>query len=725
MKKIVIIFIYIFICSICNHIDAQTTLYPVTFIPVKIDGKYLQNPWAGGINSAQPQLIDLNNDALLDLAIYEKSENKVLTFINVSTGGNPPQYLFSPDYAKYFPIPNSWMICKDYSCDGIADLFTYGELGEFDVYIGDFEADTIHFTRKQKGAYYTSGANSINVYATNIDKPSLIDVNGDGDLDYITFNVGGTNFQYYENLQQELSLPCDSLFFEFYHPCWGYILETGLNVQVVLNDTCSDSPMHREMKTLHVGSTIEVADINGDGNLDVLLGDISLNLLNYLKNGSSSTLASFLEQDIQYPSYDVPVALNYFPAPFVTDINQDGNKDLLVSPFDGVGGDNVQNIWYYQNNSSDSLLLEFKQKNYLTDNMLDFGEWAKPCIADVDGDGLKDILIANGGIRISGYTAPAQVIYLKNIGTREYPILTLVDSNFLNIQDLNILNLSISSSDYDNDSDDDLVLGLQDGTMLCYQNQGGIFTAKGNIKDISNVKIDVGQDATPCWADLNRDGKKDLIIGERNGNINYYICHDFSTLQYQFITDSLGKITTRTALIPYGYSSPTITDFDGDSKADLFTGSVLDTIYFYSNIAANITSKKTVTSKQILPHYLGYRLFPVFGDLTNDDKAECLIGSFSGGVYFYSPAPPDERPLSLSSYLERTLLLFPNPSTNVVYVNGLKKITDYDISNTFGQILLSDKVHNEPIDLGMLPSGIYIITFYMDDSIVSKKIIKN
>ncbi len=724
MTKIVHICIYMLMSCTIVMLQGQSILKYVPYIPVKVNGQYLQNPWTGGLNSAQPQLVDLNNDTKIDLAIYEKSENKVLTFINIAEIGIPPLYAFRPEYAKYFPIPNSWMICKDYSCDGIADLFTYGELGEFDVYTGIFVADTLHFTKKQKGAYYSSGTSTINVYATNIDKPSFVDVNGDSDLDYITFNVGGTNFQYYENLQQELSLPCDSMFFEFYHPCWGLILETGLNVEVILKDTCSDAPTHREMKTLHVGSANEVADINGDGSLDVLLGDISLNIINYLKNGSTSPLASFVEQNIHYPSYDVPVSLNYFPSPFVLDINQDGNKDLLVSPFDGVGGDNVHNLWFYRNKSGDSLLLEFTQKNYLTDNMLDFGEWAKPCIADVDGDGLKDLLIANGGIRMSGSTEPAQVIYFKNIGDLTYPVFSLIDSNFLSIKDLNVTNLSISSGDYDNDSDEDLVLGLQDGTLICYQNREGTFVPKGNVKDAGNVKIDVGQDATPYWADLDMDGKKDLIIGERNGNINYYTCSDFTTLQYQYITDSLGKISTRTPLIPYGYSSPTITDFDGDGKADLFTGSVLDTLYFYSNIAANITTKITATSKQLLPNYLGYRQFTTFGDLTHDGKKECLVGSFSGGVYFYSPAPPTERPLSNKSYWESQISIYPNPTSATVFVQGIQQNTPYAISNTFGQTLQSHTLQNNSIDISTLPLGIYLITFYIDDMLISKKIIK-
>lgn len=724
MRTQVKYFFLLFFSLIGILLKAQPTLYPSQYIPVQVSGTYIQNPWTGGINSAQPQLIDLDNNGILDLAIYEKSENKVLTFINSASGGSAPLYTFRPEYSKYFPVPNSWMICKDYGCDGITDFFTYGELGEFDAYTGNYIEDTIHFTFQQKGAYYSSGESFINVYASNIDKPSFIDVNGDGDLDYISFNVGGTNFQYYENLRLELSLPCDSLFFDFYHPCWGYMLETGLNIEVILNDTCSDAPTHRVAKTLHVGSASDVADINGDGHLDVLLGDISLNILNYLKNGSSSPLASFIEQDIHYPSYDVPLMLDYFPAPFVLDINQDGRKDLLVSPFDGVGGNNINNLWYYRNTSDDSLLLRFQQKNYLTDNMLDFGEWAKPCIVDVDGDGLKDVLIANGGIRVDGYTAPAQIILLKNIGELDYPRFSLIDSNFLSLKSLNTPNLSISASDYDNDGDEDLIVGLQNGTLLTYQNQEYTFITKGYIKDNANAIIDVGQDATPCWADLNGDGKKDLIIGERNGNINYYTCSDYSTLQYLLVTDSLGKISTRTPLIPYGYSSPTLIDLDADGHLDLVTGSVLDTIYFFSHIGNYIHTLAFATKKNILPSYLGYRLHPIFSDLTQDGKMECLVGSFSGGVYFYSAAPPDERPLSLNDNWKNDIYIFPIPSKDIITIHGIEFPVEYSISDAYGQILSHNIIKDNTLNLEKYPSGIYIITFYSRNGTTSKIIIK-
>jgi hypothetical protein len=711
-----------FLLFFCHHSYAQIDFVQIDYLPVYHENQNIINPWAGGINSPQPQLIDLNNDGLKDLVVYEKSENKILTFKNEGIIG-APIYKIAPEFSKYFPTPNSWMICKDYSCDGIEDFFTYGFLGQFDIYTGYYINDTIHFKLRQNGAFFDLGGALVNVYASSVDKPTFIDVNGDSDLDYISFNVGGTNFQYYENLQVENSLNCDSMFFDFYHPCWGYVFETGLNPELVLRDTCSDAPSGRLASTLHVGSVTEIVDINGDNQLDVLLGDISLNILNYLKNFNTSKNASFLSQDTSYPRYDVPLKLSYFPAPYALDINQDERKDLLVSPFDGVGGDNFNNLWYYKNMSNDSMLLELQQKDFLADQMIDIGEWAKPNIVDINSDGLKDLLIATGNKRFNGENTPARLVYYKNIGDANYPIFSLLDDDFLNIKSLNYSNIAVNSSDLDNDGDIDILIGTAEGTLLLFKNNNSLFSNAGFLKDVNNTIIDIGQEATPFIIDFNRDNKKDLIIGERNGNINYYICNDINTLTYTFSTDSLGKITTRTPLIPLGYSSPFVADFNGDSKYDLITGSVLDTIYFYDNIENHVSTKANITSTTLLPNRLGYRLFPTFSDLTGDNKLECLVGCFSGGIMFFSAQPPPKRPLAINSIQQQFYKIFPNPSHGIFYSNITDQNISFECIDITGKLVKKGVCTSGVFDLSNQSRGIYLLKIITPKGIETHKII--
>lgn len=106
------------------------------------------------------------------------------------------------------------MVIKDYNCDGIEDVFTYNNQGNIKVYTGFYRNDTLNFKLQQDGFYYLGSGVLINVYCADVLKPAIVDVNLDGDLDIISFDVFGTRLIYYENQQKELSLSCDSLFFK-------------------------------------------------------------------------------------------------------------------------------------------------------------------------------------------------------------------------------------------------------------------------------------------------------------------------------------------------------------------------------------------------------------------------------------------------------------------------------------------------------------------------------
>ena len=83
-------------------------------IPVIENGKELKFPFAGGLNSSQYGTLDLNLDDIPDLVIFDRSADKILTFISTGTS-----YEYSPEFEYLFP-PNiqNWMVLADYDCDG-------------------------------------------------------------------------------------------------------------------------------------------------------------------------------------------------------------------------------------------------------------------------------------------------------------------------------------------------------------------------------------------------------------------------------------------------------------------------------------------------------------------------------------------------------------------------------------------------------------------------------
>lgn len=381
------------------------------YLPVYENSNQLYYPWTGGLNSVQFGKADVNHDGKRDLVVYDKSNQKYCIFLTLTS--NSIHYNFDASYAAHFPPINGWMVIKDYNCDGIEDVFTYNNQGNIKVYTGFYRNDTLNFKLQQDGFYYLGSGVPINVYCADVLKPAIVDVNLDGDLDIISFDVFGTRLIYYENQQKELSLSCDSLFFKKTDNCFGNVRDSFSSIYA-LRDTCGFKfgRMSGDTKIEHTGSTVDAIDADNNGAIDILIGSVSINTITMLYNNGNTSYASILNQDTHYPSNNVSYDVNSFASPVFIDVDNDNKRDLLVSTYD-IGATNVNNIWFYKNSKINKLDLQLQQKNFLLDNMIDAGENSIPCFMDIDGDGLKDMLIGSGGFRENA-TTTYRLLYYKN-----------------------------------------------------------------------------------------------------------------------------------------------------------------------------------------------------------------------------------------------------------------------------------------------------------------------
>ena len=90
-----------FVALICINLlfSQQTTHFQSNSLKVIKNEDTLLNPWTGGMNAIQISTIDLNNDQIHDLFVFDKTGNKILTFIN--TGSN---YLYDPRYSMVLNV---------------------------------------------------------------------------------------------------------------------------------------------------------------------------------------------------------------------------------------------------------------------------------------------------------------------------------------------------------------------------------------------------------------------------------------------------------------------------------------------------------------------------------------------------------------------------------------------------------------------------------------------
>ena len=132
--------------------------------------------------------------------------------------------------------------------------------------------------------------------------------------------------------------------------------------------------------------------------IDLVLGDVSFTNLTLLINGGSApnTNSAMISQDNSFPSNTIPVNLKLFPAAFYLDVDFDGIKDLVVSGNAKNISQNETSVYFYKNTGANNAPnFNFQSKSFLQEEMIEHGLGSYPVIADVNNDGLQDLIIGN------------------------------------------------------------------------------------------------------------------------------------------------------------------------------------------------------------------------------------------------------------------------------------------------------------------------------------------
>lgn len=547
-------------------------------VPVIHSNDSLANAWAGGVNYAQIGTMDLNMDNVEDLVIYDRHTRQTATYVRT---GNT--YKYAPEYRERFPRALSWMLIRDYNCDGKKDIF-FNVGSDIQVW-KNTSSSTLSFVDVTNGplqSYYSNASSNLNLYVPSGDIPGIADIDGDGDLDILTFENGANIMEYHENKGN-----CD-LDFELEERCWGHFIESGFYREVSLN---SCTPFKK--KTLHSGSTILPIDLNGDDVQDLILGNISYTEMVAMYNGGNADSAHFTSQDTLFPSYDTPIDVFQFPAAFYEDVNFDGKPDLIISPADlSDGGADRQSVHLYKNTGTASNpYFEYVRDDFMQNQTIDLGKGAVPRLVDLNGDSLLDLVVANYQAFTSPTTSTHFYYYYTNTGTATQPRFTLQDTNFANVSSYPGLEKeSIPCfGDLDGDGDQDMIVGDENGNLYYFTNSSASqpnFTFQSPLSGVSP-----GNSAAPFLFDMDSDGDLDLLVGNESGKVLYYTNSSASNPSFTLTNSNFGGIDVSLGnsggnSIPYA--------FEENGSVNLFVGSDEGGVFQFDSIGKVMNLPSTV-----------------------------------------------------------------------------------------------------------------------------------
>jgi len=372
--------------------------------------------------------------------------------------------------------------------------------------------------------------------------PALVDIDGDGDLDLFVGSASG-KLAFYRNVGNA------------YLPIFR--LESA---DVLARD---------------FGQNLvpKFADVNGDGRPDLSLGNEAGEVW-LLTNQGTRQAQRFCEKEegappdcLIFPARIVRLAGADNAVPEWVDWNGDGLPDLMVGKHDGT-------LDYYLNIGTPTQpAWELKEARF---DILDAGSFAAPLFADVNGDGLPDLLLAADREQIVLYASKAKDPKDRKAGLE----LWTLDDNALQVRSLSGFDsrAHVATGDLFGHGRQDLVVGTAAGQILVYENLGGkelpsFRTAGGSLLPGANRSY-----TAPALGDVDGDGLLDLVLGDRSGRL-------------ELIKNVGGKGAPkwRSADLFYGQiavgasSVPLFADVDGDGLVDLLVGNSRGQVVLFRN----------------------------------------------------------------------------------------------------------------------------------------------
>ena len=481
---------------------------------------------------------------------------------------------------------------------------------------------------------------------------NLLDYDGDGDKDLFTATPGG--IQVYPNVSNN------------FPKSLGTLKSLGLNGLINIYVNATDTPA--------------IADIDGDGDMDILAFESAGHYISYYENigdlrfaTKSMNWGNFFLNDCQDITFGlVPESIKQTQSTSAVqhagstlalwDPDKNGIYDLII------GHVNCSSFIYMRNGGTRSKP-SFKAADY----NFPFGTpHTVPSLAsgspiDLDGDGALDLIASshlpdlNPALETTSYyRSEKDVLVLKSKAFLQEEMIDVGD------------NASPVFFDVEGDGDLDLLIGSNAITL--YENVNGTLTLKSRsflpLTGAANIQLQVvngrlmlyylkGSAAfyrvyssgllgdekplnmvsvreTPRLYDINQDGTLELLVLDYLGGTRVYDWSDLSK-PYQ-------RIETLFRGIAYA-------DITGDGNAERITVDASGSVYV-SGLGLEV---------QRLPFQVGQNAQISTADFNRDGKVDIVVGLASGGVQLFQNTSDATVP-------SEELYVWPNPASSLINI---------------------------------------------------------
>jgi hypothetical protein len=587
------------------------------------------------------------------------------------------------------------------------------------------------FPGSKSEALLTTGlsGNKINLQLQFDDLPSITDADGDGDLDIFNLRfVGEGSIEFHQNFSKERYGTCDSLDFEKVTQKWAGLTECDCGDFAFNDEPCGPTGG----RTKHAaGKSLLIMDVDGDAALDILFSESDCTNLYALTN-EGTTNNPVINSFKVFPDVS-PVDFLIFPAAFYEDIDFDGRRDLISTPNIFSKTPEILNAnlshsnWVYKNTGTDaSPSFSFSTDSFLQDQMIDVGDNAVPALIDYDGDGDQDLFVSQNNLPNSAAT----VRLYENVGTAAVPEFALAESDAFRFSNSTLYNLKIQFADLNHDATTDLVFTATDfltgQTKLYYLPNKSSSTLDFGGQSVEQTNVFIVSSENITVVDVDNDGYQDLLIGKSNGALQYWKNQQNTVLSFTLQDDSFLNISSN---ILRQNISGTAADLDTDGKIDLILGDqrgIVNIVPDFRNATTADGAVSEIVFNPFIEDYksknLGGRIWPVTGNIFNTTKPSIVVGNTLGGIYVLRNDEGQSLPEN------PVITIYPNPVVkNESFSVQIDRPAQFHVYSSLGQVITTTTtIPGSGIHTFKVPpvaAGVYFVRFITQGKFFTKRLV--